>query len=487
MTCRPPPSRLVLVLLALICPGASPRLAAQSADAFVYGFDGPARVARIPGGPLVVPYFSTIGHAGTGTGAQGWAMSMTVESDPAGLAEITRITIDGTDAADLFSGGFKVTQVTTGEGNQGAIAAIVLSFTMPITLPVNATATVAALDVTVLAAGAGGRFTLRYLDGRRQSNNSPPVSNTLTQAGFSVTPQFADFTATTHSLVECCDAEVVVGFSAGRVSSSVPRVEDLGDSCLASAAALQFDIGSRAEVHVDVVSRLGGKGIQGWSLALELDGEAAIRAATADLPRVPGSPVPDELGFERTEVVDSAANRGRRGVTSAVVLSLDPAVTLPPRGRESVLRLVLDENPAGSQAAAKLRFRDGLVAAGQPVSNRVVVDGDSFPACNQELAALEVRFTPGRSFVRGNANGDLGVTVSDAVHTLEELFRGGEPAPCADAADANDDGRINVTDAIVTLAHLFTGGLPPAAPFPGCGQDVTEDVLGCPESPAICP
>jgi hypothetical protein len=56
--------------------------------------------------------------------------------------------------------------------------------------------------------------------------------------------------------------------------------------------------------------------------------------------------------------------------------------------------------------------------------------------------------------------------------------------PCADAADADDSGAIDLADAIHLLSALFLGGPAPAAPFPACGTDPTEDALDCEEA---CP
>lgn len=81
--------------------------------------------------------------------------------------------------------------------------------------------------------------------------------------------------------------------------------------------------------------------------------------------------------------------------------------------------------------------------------------------------------------------GDARVDVSDAVEILRHLFSG-EILRCEDAADIDDSGTIIITDAIVLLQYLFSGGPAPAAPFPACAADPTEDDLGC-EEPPSCP
>ena len=67
--------------------------------------------------------------------------------------------------------------------------------------------------------------------------------------------------------------------------------------------------------------------------------------------------------------------------------------------------------------------------------------------------------------MRGDANGDTNIDISDPVHTLQHLFLGGPAPACAATADANADGAIDISDPTYTLQHLFLGG--PAHPDPG--------------------
>jgi hypothetical protein len=82
-------------------------------------------------------------------------------------------------------------------------------------------------------------------------------------------------------------------------------------------------------------------------------------------------------------------------------------------------------------------------------------------------------------FIRGDANFDGRINISDPVFTLAFLFTGGGSPYCADAADADDSGGHNITDAIATLNHLFLGAEPLPAPYPREGEDPTADGLGC--------
>ena len=83
----------------------------------------------------------------------------------------------------------------------------------------------------------------------------------------------------------------------------------------------------------------------------------------------------------------------------------------------------------------------------------------------------------GQAFIRGDANADGTVNVSDVVYITKHLT---PPMyfPCEDAADADDNGILNVSDAVFALNHIA-----PAPSFPPpnvtCGFDPTEDSLEC--------
>jgi hypothetical protein len=86
----------------------------------------------------------------------------------------------------------------------------------------------------------------------------------------------------------------------------------------------------------------------------------------------------------------------------------------------------------------------------------------------------------GASFVRGDANDDGRVDISDAVFTLGSLFLGDGDPRCDDACDSNDDGTVDISDAIATLVVLFLGnGVIPLPGMTECGVDPTDDVLAC--------
>jgi len=72
--------------------------------------------------------------------------------------------------------------------------------------------------------------------------------------------------------------------------------------------------------------------------------------------------------------------------------------------------------------------------------------------------------------VRGDANVDGTVDLSDSVRILARLFRGGPDSPCLQASDVNEDDRIDISDSIFGLNFLFLGGVAPPAPYPRYAQ-----------------
>jgi hypothetical protein len=95
---------------------------------------------------------------------------------------------------------------------------------------------------------------------------------------------------------------------------------------------------------------------------------------------------------------------------------------------------------------------------------------------------------PPPTFRRGLCNGDGNFDIGDVIFLLGYLFSGGEAPGCHDSCDTNDDGDLNIGDGISMLGSLFSGTTPPAPPGPDvCGEDPTEDALGCDQPTNGCP
>ena len=83
------------------------------------------------------------------------------------------------------------------------------------------------------------------------------------------------------------------------------------------------------------------------------------------------------------------------------------------------------------------------------------------------------------SFLRGDANFDGHVDLTDPVVIVRALYYGQGPLVCEDAADANDDGAVDISDVAAILGYLYGVNDELAAPFSGPGEDPTEDDLDC--------
>jgi hypothetical protein len=108
----------------------------------------------------------------------------------------------------------------------------------------------------------------------------------------------------------------------------------------------------------------------------------------------------------------------------------------------------------------------------------------------------------GTTFVRGDANSDGSINLTDGINILGHLFLGDPEPNCLDGADADNSGGLVLTDAVVIFNWLFTGGAEPPAPSPSapgyevgdCGLDPTSgveppqttDSLGCAKPSCRC-
>ncbi|MBI4605969.1 MAG: metallophosphoesterase [Planctomycetes bacterium] len=81
-------------------------------------------------------------------------------------------------------------------------------------------------------------------------------------------------------------------------------------------------------------------------------------------------------------------------------------------------------------------------------------------------------------FLRGDANEDRDLNLTDGVVVLNYLFTGAPP-PCLAASDFDASGTVTISDPIQTFNFLFTGGRPPAPPYPDCGGGAEAPDVGC--------
>ena len=72
-----------------------------------------------------------------------------------------------------------------------------------------------------------------------------------------------------------------------------------------------------------------------------------------------------------------------------------------------------------------------------------------------EVVGGEILVTQLPRFVRGDANGDGEITVTDPIILLGELFTQRPQALCEAALDFNRDAFIDLQDTILSLAYLL--------------------------------
>ncbi|MBI4605109.1 MAG: hypothetical protein HY721_24360, partial [Planctomycetes bacterium] len=123
-------------------------------------------------------------------GARAWSLSLAAEG-----AAVSLISTEGTAAAPaaagppgLRQGGFELSELTAGPGNEGAVSTVVLSFESPVTLPAQGTVPVAriALAGTFPPVDCRQLVTVFYADGR--SGSLGPVENRVLQLDLEAEP-----------------------------------------------------------------------------------------------------------------------------------------------------------------------------------------------------------------------------------------------------------------------------------------------------------
>jgi YVTN family beta-propeller protein len=88
---------------------------------------------------------------------------------------------------------------------------------------------------------------------------------------------------------------------------------------------------------------------------------------------------------------------------------------------------------------------------------------------------------PATPFLRGDCAPSGSVDLSDAVASLDYIFRQAAAPTCLDACDSNGDGAVDVSDGLFTLFFLFAGGRTPGL-HPACepATGACAGDFGCP-------
>lgn len=260
-------------------------------------------------------------------------------------------------------------------------------------------------------------------------------------------------------------------------------------------ARFHFHLGASAGVPSDV----------GISIPVTLSNSADITGLTMVFKYSPDQLRIDQILTEENTILSAqsadyiiAEYHNREGV--AYIASLKDFATpfwfqvgdnpsFPAGQNQLVATLKVGIVVSADKGFAPITFMDGLKIPNEnappdppetlPDVHNLVMLGDSpVRPVLDEGGGIDIR----RGFIRGDANKDDGVDISDPVYLLDYIFRGGRPPPCFDAADANNDTRIDISDPIWVLNYEFRGGPQPSEPFPQAGVDPSDDAkgsLGC--------
>jgi hypothetical protein len=465
----------------------------------------------------VVGRLATGGLAPGADGAQGWSISMS----SVGWA-ITALTTNNTVAADvpvgLRNGGFEKSELTTlsragseCEGRNGAVSAIVLSFTLPITLdPGGSPHDIIRVTLSGMAPQTEDTCVpciVSFVDGCRGSGQ--PVDNKVTYNGETILPSKGSFTTQVCSEPPSCvpmPLNIVMqeepiqpaphqtsALFAGKIGPGT--IDDMSvEGNTLAVEVREGDTGTKT-VYGAIVSQLtagGAGGVQGWSLSAAVSDSLMLTGASTV--GTAGAVTPDGIqngGFEKTELVDPLRLNAMmvpqgQGAVSAIVCSFTLPITLDLQGTATVLGLtVAAPGPQTADPSATfsgiVSWRDGLRGSGQPVRNVATVNGETEQYCKCQAVTVSFILREAVEFLRCDPNDDGRSDIADAVWIVNELFRGGPASRCVDSADCDDSGIEDLTDAVYCVNYQFRGGSAPPVPFPNCGEDPDgeDDGIGC--------
>ena len=177
---------------------------------------------------------------------------------------------------------------------------------------------------------------------------------------------------------------------------------------------------------------------------------------------------------------DDARDQGFLAATLAIDLNTGTRTLprMPQRRIAEVTFSITEDAPVGEELSIEFRPYPG--SGGLPeIPNELIREGLSreHERCGVRLHVVR----RDQLFVRGDADRNESVNLSDAVAILRYLFDAERAVPaCLDAADVNDNGSVDISDAAYLTGFLFLQGSAPLPPFPNAGRDsVLIDELDC--------
>ena len=261
-----------------------------------------------------------------------------------------------------------------------------------------------------------------------------------------------------------------VGCHAGHTQIAVP--EDPSWTNLAPSATVRASsrrLRDRTELEdfreANLVDRQTGRPFVEWAA------ENGVPASTVELRwSVP-------LRGRELVIYGTSQGEGSVGTRSQVIQSLGVSTFL--RGeKQQELRVTETIQPEGTKVALnpELEF-DKVVLTIESEDVNGLYEGQAGTALAEIEVISKAAGLPTLSFVRGDADCDVDVELTDAVVILSSLFIDGSPLCCRAATDADQDGDVNISDPIYILNFLFLGGGQIAEPFGECGTVPAGDLL----------
>jgi hypothetical protein len=265
--------------------------------------------------------------------------------------------------------------------------------------------------------------------------------------------------------------------------------------CVPDTLEITFDGRSRSTLHAGhlepgakitatVVLDTMSAQLQGWSYGVAHD-ESMLKLLSVTTEGtdwkmfMPGGFDPTSMEKIQRCVDDDprcANSRDGGGWISGTVLSLREHGELPlKRNSLAVAEYTLLQRPGPEGTTIELTDRLRKVNS-PPVAINFTIAGRTRIPTKLVDGFITPAQAPARPFLRGDANGDGRINVTDAVGILLAVFSRDELA-CEDALDTDDSGNIDFVDGLVLLRFLFDRG--PAGSIGLCGTDSTEDFLDC--------
>lgn len=162
-----------------------------------------------------------------------------------------------------------------------------------------------------------------------------------------------------------------------------------------------------------------------------------------------------------------------KGLGDVYELSAEKAPTPPaaefvyaPTTPAAARAVAFVDSSSGSPTSWSWSFGNGAVAQTQNPSYTFSAPGEytvtltAGNAAGTSTKSKIVAVLPAPAAVRGDANGDGAIAVTDAFYLINSLFSSGPAAP-TNLGDANNDGNVTVTDVFFLINHLFAGGPAP--------------------------